>query len=260
MTKNPADAPEKPNIEFGRQMLDFALRVGEINNPHAVLDRLDDCTSAALQLRVLGAVRFPARLSDWNLVQKGRDAFLHREVPDGWWHEYWALSHTHQDVGLMMARASLSPCTWTERRLQLEPIGVDRWTDDLALKYGMRDGFTCPVGGRWVLAFWSRRVLNHSFSPQARIIVFMAANFAAIRLEQLSGANPGRLGNSHRLTARELSVLRLLASGMALAQIAEALNLGSETVRTHVKKAQAKLGAKSRTQAVAEALRQHLIP
>jgi hypothetical protein len=41
-----------------------------------------------------------------------------------------------------------------------EPVGIDRWAYELALKYGMRDGFICPVGGRWAVAFWSRKVLS----------------------------------------------------------------------------------------------------
>ena len=35
----------------------------------------------------------------------------------------------------------------------VQPIGVDLWSNDLALKHGMRDGLTCPVGGRWAIAF-----------------------------------------------------------------------------------------------------------
>jgi DNA-binding CsgD family transcriptional regulator len=52
----------------------------------------------------------------------------------------------------------------------------------------------------------------------------------------------------------------LVATGAQFREVAEALGLGEETVRSHLKKAQAKLGARNRTQAVAEALRQHLIP
>lgn len=253
--------PDQPELAaLGREMLNFALDVEQAHTPQAVIDRLHDCTSRFLDLRMLGAVRFPLRLSDWQLVEKGRDAFLHRDVPEGWWEEYWAISRSNHDVGLMMARASLSPCTWTERRLLLEPTGVDRWTYDLALKYGMRDGYTCPVGGRWVLTFWSKRVLNHSLTPEARVIVFMGANFAAIRMEQLIGPNPNRLGAAPRLTPREQSVLRLFACGMPLSEVAEALGLGQETVRSHIKKAQTKLGVRNRTQAVAEALRQQFFP
>ena len=45
-----------------------------------------------------------------------------------------------------------------------------------------------------------------------------------------------------------------------LREVAEELGLGEETIRSHLKKAQTKLGVRNRVQAVAEALRQHLIP
>jgi DNA-binding NarL/FixJ family response regulator len=61
------------------------------------------------------------------------------------------------------------------------------------------------------------------------------------------------------LTRRERDVLRLLADGLRDNEIAGSLAISTETVRTHVKKATAKLAADTRTQAVAEALRQSLI-
>jgi DNA-binding NarL/FixJ family response regulator len=61
------------------------------------------------------------------------------------------------------------------------------------------------------------------------------------------------------LTRRERDVLRLLADGLRDNEIAKSLSISTETVRTHVKKATVKLDAETRTQAVAEALRQSLI-
>jgi DNA-binding NarL/FixJ family response regulator len=51
------------------------------------------------------------------------------------------------------------------------------------------------------------------------------------------------------LTERETEVLRLLAEGLANKQIATALMISENTVRTHVSSILAKLGVQSRTQA-----------
>jgi DNA-binding NarL/FixJ family response regulator len=61
------------------------------------------------------------------------------------------------------------------------------------------------------------------------------------------------------LTQRERDVLRLLADGHSNEEIGKRLFISPETVRTHVRKAMAKLDADTRTQAVAKALRQSLI-
>ena len=61
------------------------------------------------------------------------------------------------------------------------------------------------------------------------------------------------------LTVREREVLALLAEGLTHEQIGRKLAISGETVRTHVRKASERLGAATRTQAVATALRLGLI-
>ncbi|MBV8080415.1 MAG: response regulator transcription factor [Actinobacteria bacterium] len=61
------------------------------------------------------------------------------------------------------------------------------------------------------------------------------------------------------LTQRERQVLRALADGKSYDEIARDLFISPETVRTHVQKAMNRLDASTRTQAVANALRQALI-
>ncbi len=65
---------------------------------------------------------------------------------------------------------------------------------------------------------------------------------------------PGR-----KLTQRELDVLGLLAEGLQHEEIGRRLGISAETVRTHLRKACDRLGAATRTQAVATALRLGLI-
>jgi len=84
-----------------------------------------------------------------------------------------------------------------------QPIGIDQWVYELALKYGMRDGFTCPIAGRWVVVFWSRRDLSKVLTPQARIVLFAAASFAALRLEPLACLDVDRIGFTRSLDPRE---------------------------------------------------------
>jgi DNA-binding CsgD family transcriptional regulator len=68
-----------------------------------------------------------------------------------------------------------------------------------------------------------------------------------------------RAGKKGPLSKREREVLELLAEGLSGAEIAEKLFLSPETVRTHIRNAMAKLGASTRSHAVALALTQREI-
>ncbi len=77
----------------------------------------------------------------------------------------------------------------------------------------------------------------------------------------LAGTLAGTPSGAKRaeLTRRERDVLRLLADGLSNEEIGNRLFISAETVRSHVRKAMVKLGADTRTQAVAQALRDQLI-
>ncbi len=66
--------------------------------------------------------------------------------------------------------------------------------------------------------------------------------------------------NPQQLSEREVDVLRLLAGGKANKEIAAALTIGEQTVKTHVSNILMKLGVQSRTQAALYAAQIGLAP
>jgi DNA-binding CsgD family transcriptional regulator len=61
------------------------------------------------------------------------------------------------------------------------------------------------------------------------------------------------------LTRRELEILQLLSDGADTEEISRSLGIGPETVKTHIRRLLPKLQARSRTHAVAIALRRALV-
>ncbi len=61
------------------------------------------------------------------------------------------------------------------------------------------------------------------------------------------------------LTVRDIQVLELLSDGKSNKEIAQDLKISDETVKSHLKRLFEKLGVSHRTEAVALALREHLI-
>jgi DNA-binding NarL/FixJ family response regulator len=72
-------------------------------------------------------------------------------------------------------------------------------------------------------------------------------------------SRPPRIPTPGHLTPRELEVLQLIADGLGSRQIARALYISDDTVKTHVSHLLNKLGATSRANAVAIAIRSGLI-
>ncbi len=66
-------------------------------------------------------------------------------------------------------------------------------------------------------------------------------------------------GSRGKLTQRQRQILQLLANGESTTVAARELDLSEETVKTHIKTAIARLGARNRTHAVSIALRECLI-
>jgi DNA-binding NarL/FixJ family response regulator len=74
-----------------------------------------------------------------------------------------------------------------------------------------------------------------------------------------SASTPSSPTSIASLTARELEILRLLATGLTSAQIAEKLSISLLTVNTHVRSIYSKLGVTSRSAATRYAIEHKIV-
>lgn len=150
----------------------------------------------------------------------------------------------------------------------------ERWPGAEALRTGRPQrprvmGLQRPDGGmRWVRV--SARPIGRSVLTSLLDITALrnAEEDAATLASRLSGdgrargrnGNGNAKGNGHRpgtggvLSPREHQVVELLAAGNTGEEVAERLGISPATVRVHVRNATGKLGASTRTQAVAIAV------
>ena len=70
---------------------------------------------------------------------------------------------------------------------------------------------------------------------------------------------PDAFPGIEQLTERETEVIKLMAKGLSNAEIASVLFLGEATIKTHVGRVLAKLGARDRVQAVVAAYESGLV-
>lgn len=160
------------------------------------------------------------------------------------------------------------------RAMALDRIGehdaaFDELTDALrcASHEGMRRTFVDE--GERLAALLQRWATRHQTAAAS---LGIAPHFLARLLERTSGATPAqdaplqaatahaeRVPDADMLTPRELDVLRMLAIGHRNRVIAEKLFVSEFTVKSHLRRISAKLGAQSRTEAVAIARARGLI-
>jgi len=98
--------------------------------------------------------------------------------------------------------------------------------------------------------------------PHRRYVLALLAAFDEPTTAEPSPGPPGGLASAgmEPLTKRELELVELIAEGLSNQEIADRLFLSPQTVKVHVRNIYSKLGANSRTQAVARARSSGILP
>ena len=125
---------------------------------------------------------------------------------------------------------------------------------------------SAPVWASQAVQAGVRGVLSGAASAeQLRVAIEAAANGLfvlhpdEVRAERSSSPRAATLELSEPLTARERQVLQMLGGGLGNKEIASRLKISGHTAKFHVASILGKLGASSRTEAVAIGLRRGLI-
>ena len=117
------------------------------------------------------------------------------------------LRHSTPRPGIMMARMSLAPYTWTESRRMIA-IGASIAGRRTGAQVWHARRLDLPGGrklGAGVLV--AQGALRRSITG-GQSLVFMASSFAVMRIEALAGPDPTRFSERAQLTPRESAVLR----------------------------------------------------
>ena len=203
-------------------------------------------------------------VDDHALVREGSVQLLERE-PDlqvigqaGSGEEALVLLEQHEadvalvDVNLPKMSGLDLAAEMAARRLGCRVLVVSAYDDHAYVTEALE------VGARgYLLKTASARELVDSVRAVADgVVVLDPVVSARLAHRRRSGREPPRAA---ALTPRETDVLRLLARGRSNKEIATELSLGLRTIEGHVSSVLAKLGAASRTEAVAYALSRHLV-
>lgn len=164
----------------------------------------------------------------------------------GPWRELYPRDILGADPLVAEARRRMAPFTWTEleaeRDLSPEMCAALATTRE----HGWRDGFAVPIhgpGGYTALVSFAGGELALALADRALLLAI--AHVAHHHSRQIGSGQQ----STPKLSAREVQVMRWVASGKTDWEIGRILNISESTAHFHVEQVKRKLGARSRGQA-----------
>jgi LuxR family quorum sensing-dependent transcriptional regulator len=181
--------------------------------------------------------------------------------PTEWRDRYLDQRYVHIDPVVRRIKRDVSPFLWSEA----VPFIQDEHSSDVKRMFGEAGEFRLKAGLAVPLITLEGAAATVSLGgeaidlpPEARGMIAMISTYAIARAIDLRDRERKRM--SAKLTPREVECLKWAAEGKTEWEISAILNVSEHTADKHLANAHRKLGAASRAQAVANAIRWGLIP
>jgi len=184
-------------------------------------------------------------------------AFLLKRWPQAWQSRYDRYSYYQYDPAGRHCFETIEPFLWSDLRLgpRSDPMGYRVMQE--AAEHGLKEGLCIPIndakGFQAVVSMAGEAI---ELPPKAKRAIHLLSIYAYGAAERLSH---GRRPPVMRLSTRERDVLSYMANGLTAAQAGAALAISETTVLTHLRNAKQKLGTRTVTHTVVEALRRNQI-
>jgi LuxR family quorum sensing-dependent transcriptional regulator len=237
-------------LDCGDESLAFIEHVDCLTNMNDVMDAME---------------RFLARFGFEKFVlhglcrptQRFEDAVVGRNWPIEWCEIYAKEQYADDDPIASLLKRTAKPFEWSERLYDAAQAPRAAEIMRRRKEFGIERGFIVPFHGApcgigFVHMSGDRFDLTARSYPAVHLVAFYA-------FDRACELRAPRAREKPLLTAREREVLTWAAHGKTAWEIGEILAISERTVNEHAQTAFRKLGAVNRTQAVAIALRDHLV-
>jgi LuxR family transcriptional regulator, quorum-sensing system regulator BjaR1 len=188
--------------------------------------------------------------------QNFAEVLLASKLPPDWLNLYLARGYVECDASQRHAKRVMHPYEWKDA--PHDPESDPRVSEFLhrACEFGVGNGFVVPIPGCSgnIGSVWmggpNCQVHSH-YKPSLHLM----ALYAFAHVQSLIAT----VKQTVTLSDRERGILTWVAAGRSVVEIGEILNISDRTVEWHLKRSIEKLNAKTRTNAVAIAIRDELI-
>jgi DNA-binding CsgD family transcriptional regulator len=190
------------------------------------------------------------------LKQSFSEVVLANKLPVDWMNHYVAHGCAEHDPSQRHVKRVVHAYEWQDAPFDREREPRAAEFVQRAHDFGVANGFVVPIPGPAgnIGSVWmggTDKPVHVRYKPALHLMSL----YAFAHVQRLNGT----VQEDQKISHREREILTWIAAGKSTVEIGEMLSISNRTVEWHVQRLVAKLGARTRTNAVAIALRDSLI-